>query len=836
MRTETVERASAATALGARAAAESHADALLAVLRSNAEHGLTEDEARLRMAEHGPNRIRQGDGPGYLGIASRQLKDPLMVLLLAASLVSAAIGERVEGAVIAAIVVLNAALGFFQEAGAERAIVALRESVAQVAAVIRCDREREVPAEELVPGDVVVLREGDRVPADLRILRAERLEADESALTGESLPVSKSEQPVPPGTPLAERSSMLFAGTGVTRGRARALVTSTADATETGHVATLAGTAKPPPTPLQLRLGRLSRAMVGLGLGVTAILSLGMLARGEPLEEAFLVGVSVAVAAVPEGLAATVTIALAQGARAMAARGAIVRRLSAVETLGSASMIATDKTGTLTLNQLRVSTIEPLGGHSVEDVLETGVLASDADLVEDGRGWRVAGDPVDGAFLIALGATGSSDPRAVGSRRLVLELPFDPWRKRSTMVYEEGDSYRVAVKGAPETLIEQSRLSAADRDEALERALGLAAGGMRVLALAQRRVGRLPAEEELEADMELVGLVGLQDPLRTAAAPAIREARAAGIEVAMLTGDHPLTAASIGSALSLEPDAVFARVTPEDKLRLVESFQEAGHVVAVTGDGINDTPALRRADVGVAMGESGTEAAREAAEIVLTDDDFATIVAAIREGRRITDNVRKFVAFLLSANLGEVVLFGVAVLVGLGVPMTVVQVLTVNLLTDGLPAIALARDPAAADTMSPRSRSDALFGRELKIALAIAGVAVGAAATAAFVIGRELAPNSAQTMAYTTIALAELAFVYSVRSPRAAAWQNPRNRILDGGVLASAGLLALTIYVPPLRNAFGTVALGATELGIATTLAAAPALLVEGIKALRRRR
>jgi Ca2+-transporting ATPase len=818
------------------AAAEWAGGEVVDLLGSDALAGLTEQEARRRLEEHGPNRIRRSDGPGYLGIAARQLADPLVALLVVASLVSAAIGERMEAGVIAAIVVLNGVLGFVQEAGAERAVVALRESVAHVASVIRSGREREVPTEELVPGDLVVVREGDRVPADLRVLRAERLEVDESALTGESVPVTKADYPVEPGTPLAERASMLFAGTGVTRGRANAVVTATADATEMGRVATLAAAAKAPPTPLQRRLGRLSQAMVGVGAAVTAVLTAGMLARGEPLEEAFLVGVSVAVAAVPEGLAATVTIALAQGAWAMATRGAIVRRLAAVETLGGATLIATDKTGTLTVNQLSVAATEPLNGHEAAEVLEAGVLASDAELVDGEHGLRVAGDPVDGAFLLAHAATGAPDPRP--SRKLVLELPFDPWRKRLTVVYAERDGHRVVVKGAPETLIDRSRLPLQERDAVLARALELAAEGMRVLAVAEARFDgdALPPEDELDARLDLIGLVGLRDPLRPSARGAVRAARAAGIEVAMLTGDHPVTAAAIASELELEDAAVFARVTPTDKLRLVESFQAQDHVVAVTGDGINDTPALRRADVGVAMGRSGTEAAREAAEIVLTDDDFATIVAAIREGRRITGNVRKFVAFLLSANLGEVVLFGITVLAGLGVPMTVVQVLTVNLLTDGLPAVALARDPAGADVMSPQAPSASLFSRELKVALGLAGLAVGFAATAAYLLGRELAPDAAQTMAYATIALAELLFVYSVRSAWVAAWRVPRNRVLDASVLASAVLLTLTIYLPIVREPFGTVALDASELGLVAALAAVPFVVVEAAKAVRRRR
>ena len=664
-----------------------------------------------------------------LAIAARQMADPLVALLLAATAVSFLIGEQLEALVIAAIVVLNAVLGFVQEAGAERAVLALRKAIHPTASVIREGREREVSAEEVVPGDLLVLREGDRVAADGRVSADERLELDESALTGESLPVPKTCASVAHETVMADRSSMVFAGTGVTCGRGRAIVVATGHETEIGRIAALTANARPPLTPLQQRLGQLSRAMVALGIAVTALLTLGMLARGASLQEAFLVGVSVAVAAVPEGLAATVTIALAQGARVMAGRGAIVRRLTAVETLGAATVIAADKTGTLTINQLRVAAVKPEAGLTEYDILEAGVLASTADLVEDEGVIRVAGDPVDGAFLLALAAERGADPRTSDGRTLVRALPFDPLRKRLTTVYDEDSHTRVLVKGAPETLIERSRLSIQRRRELLAEATDWASDGLRVLAVGERLAGSegLGQEDDIDRDLEILGIVGLRDPLRPTAAESIRRARAEGVEVAILTGDHPVTAAAIARALEL-PDgipmtgsqlegldetalgraihdhSVFARVTPADKLRLVEALQEAGHVVAVTGDGINDTPALRRADVGVAMGRSGTEAAREAADVVLTDDDFATIVTAIGEGRRIAQNIRNFVAFLLSANLGEVVLFAIAILAGIGAPMTVVQVLTVNLLTDGLPAVALSRDPASGLTLRARPR------------------------------------------------------------------------------------------------------------------------------------
>ena len=850
------------TVIGARSRVPPHArspEEVALELDSDPERGLSAKGAATRLVTAGPNRLPAPVRPAYVAIALRQLADPLVALLLGAAVVSGAIGEQLEAAAIAAIVVLNAVLGFVQEAGAERAVLALRSTVQRTAAVVRDGREVRVPVEDVVPGDLVVLREGDRVPADARLVAAERLELDESALTGESLPVTKDPKAVAAGTPLAERTSMTFAGTAVTRGRGRTLVVATGADSEVGQVASLTAAAQPPPTPLQRRLGRLSGAMVGIGVAITLLLGSGMLARDASFEEAFLVGVAVAVAAVPEGLAATVTITLAQGARAMAAHGALVRRLAAVETIGAATVIAADKTGTLTVNQLRVAGVRPRPGRDETNVLETGLLASTAELLEDDTGLHVAGDPVDGAFLLAAAATGVADPRSAGERTLVLEVPFDPWRKRQTSVYRELGRLRVVVKGAPETLLERSRLGAEERQTLSDEAIEWAEQGLRVLAVGERWLDGLPSnEDELDLDVDLLGLVGLRDPLRATAADSVRRARDAGIDVVVLTGDHPVTAAAIARALQLgdhEPLTgaalaemdddtlreatreceVFARVTPADKLRLVVVLQASGHVVAVTGDGINDTPALRRADVGVAMGMSGTEAAREAAEIVLTNDDFSTIVRAVHEGRRIDENVRKFVAFLLSANFGEVILFGIAVLAGLGVPMTVVQVLAVNLLTDGLPAVALSRDPASPGVMRRGPRGvGALFSRRLVLALALAGSAVGLAATGAYVVGRELAPDAAQTMAFATIALAELCLVFSMRSAHAPAWRGPRNTALAWSVVASAAIVALLVYVPQLHEPFGTYALGADELVVVLLFAVLPAVLVEAAKAVGR--
>jgi Ca2+-transporting ATPase len=806
-------------------------------LGADCDSGLSGDQARARLAHDGPNRPSRPERPAYLRIGVRQLLDPLVALLLAAATVSATIGEGIEAAVIMAIVVLNAVLGFVQEAAAERAVLALRDQARRSAAVVRDGREHTVPVEDVVPGDLVVLREGERVPADARVVAATRLEADESALTGESVPVPKDPTPVDALAPLAERSSMVYAGTAITRGRGLSLVAATGDATELGAIGRLTAQAKPPPTPLQRRFAALARVMVAIGVAVTLVLAGAMLLRGSSLHEAFLVGVAVAVAAVPEGLSATVTIALALGARTMASAGAIVRRLAAIESLGETTVICTDKTGTLTENRLRLAAAFPVRTASELELLTAAVLASSAELVErDGRP-AVSGDPVEGALLLAAMEHGLSRSDLLRGRRQVYEVPFAPERKRVTVVYEEGGGRRAYVKGAPEVVLGRSVDDCGERGRLEVAAEAWAEEGLRVLAVGSRALepGE-PLEDDLDRELDLLGLVALHDPLRPSAPGAIGEARAAGIEVRMLTGDHPRTAQTIGHALGLPAEAVFARVTPADKLRLVEELQDAGHVVAVTGDGVNDAPALRQADVGVAMGCSGTEAAREASAIVLTDDDFATIVAAIREGRRIADNVRKFVAFLLSANLGEVVLFAVAVIGGLGAPMTVVQVLTVNVLTDGIPALALARDPSSPETMALGPRRGALFSRPLAYALAAAGALVGFAGLGAYLIGRALDGGAAQTMAFATIALAELALVFSCRSVLRSAWRVPGNAHLTWGVAASAALLGATLYVPALHELFGTVSLGATELVLVLGLALVPALAVETAKALVRGR
>jgi calcium-translocating P-type ATPase len=789
--------------------------------------GLSSEEAAERLRRYGANRPRPPRRPRYLHLVRNQLLDPLVLLLVAASAVSVAIGDVVEGVAIMVVLALNGALGFSQELTAERAILALSESFAQHAVVVRDGLIEEIDPEEIVPGDVLLVAAGERIAADGRILDEHGLEVDESALTGESLPVAKSDKPVPAETVLAERTSMVHAGSAVTRGRGRVLVCATGAGTELGQIETLAESAAPPPTPLARRLAYLARQMVVAGVVITALLFVSMLVSGEPLHEAFLVGVAVAVAAVPEGLAATVTAALALGARAMARRGAIVRRLAAIETIGETTVICTDKTGTLTENRIRVAALRPAAGVDERELLTAAVLASSAEEAAGG----LVGDPIEQALLLAAMERGLSREELLRGRRVVRELPFDSERKRMTVVYDEAAGRRAFMKGAPEIVAART----AHDDGLIETAAAWADEGFRVLAVAARpldRDGEL-RDGEIEDGHVLLGVVALHDPLRATASKSLAAARVAGIDVRMLTGDHPATARTIGHALGLDDEAVVARATPADKLELVQAFQHAGHVVAVTGDGVNDAPALRRADVGVAMGLSGTEAAREAAAIVLTDDDFATIVAAVEEGRRIGDNIRKFVAFLLSANFGEVLVFAVAVVAGLGVPLAVIQVLMVNLVTDGLPAFALALDPAGPGTMtSPPRRSERLFDRRVWLGLGVIGILVGGATLAAFAVGRGDGGDTAQTMAFATLAVSELALVFAIRSPETHAWRLPRNGWLLVSVVASAALVAAVIYLPVAHEPFQTVSLGLGATAVVVALGLAPFALVELAKAL----
>ncbi|HXF72571.1 MAG TPA: HAD-IC family P-type ATPase, partial [Actinomycetota bacterium] len=686
--------------------------------------GLSEEEARARLARHGPNELPPPARTPWPLRVLRLLGEPMSVLLLAAAVVDAlGLREPVDASAIVAIVVLNTVIAFLQEGKAAEALEALRRMESPRARVLRDGVARELPAREVVPGDVVLLSAGDRVPADLRLVEATLLEVDESLLTGESLPVPKSPG-APEGAGLSERPATAFSGTIVTRGAARGVVVATGPATELGRIAERLR-AREPMTPLQRELRgltfRLGSMAVVVATGVFVLFAARAGLSGEGLQRAFLAAVALAVAAVPEGLATVVTVALALGVRRMAARGAIVRRLAAVETLGAATAILTDKTGTLTENRMRLeaaaAAARPPGEFAALPPTVRAAAERVAVLCNDAELDPPSGDPLDVALLEAAGTEGVR--RLRGTHARLAALPFEADRRRMTVVVRGPDgTVALLVKGAPEAVLDRCALAAGpagdvplgpgERRRLQELAGDLAATGMRILALADRTLpGRPDDLEGAERDLRLVALVGLRDPIRPQARAAVEEARRAGIRVAMVTGDHPGTAAAIAREVGLlegeggvrtgaelleaglpeDPLAVpvYARVDPDQKLALVEALQRGGHVVAVTGDGVNDAPALRRAEIGVAMGRRGTDVAREAADMVITDDDLATIVHAVREGRGIYDNIRKVVEYLVGGNLSEiaVVVGALALFPALGVPLLPLQLLWINLLTDG---------------------------------------------------------------------------------------------------------------------------------------------------------
>ena len=838
--------------------------------------GLDPAEAAARLAREGPNELPERPPVPLWRRALGQLREPMALLLLAAALVTGVVlRELADAAAIMAIVLLNAAIGLVEEGRAERALAALRRLEAPTTTVRRGGVARVIPARDVVPGDVVLLAAGDRVPADLELVEAAALEVDESLLTGESLPVAKAAGGQ--GGAGADQASTVFSGTLVTRGTGTGVAVATGPRTRLGRIAAELERA-PQPTPLQRELGHLTArlgwvaAATALGVLALTLVRVGLTSAG--LGQAFLTAVALAVAAVPEGLATVVAVALALGVRRMALRGAIVRRLPAVETLGSTTVIATDKTGTLTQNRLRLELVGLASGPLASPtalppgtraaLAEVAVLCNDAVLEPPG------GDPVDLALLEGFADEARRLPAA--APRLA-SLPFDAERRRMTTLHRTGGRFLLAVKGAPEAVLPActrlltpggtAPLDGAARERALRRVAELAGQGVRVLALARRTLPEPPADlEAAEAGLELVGLVGLRDPLRPAAPATVAEARRAGIRLVMVTGDHPGTAAAVareaGLALPGAPvvtgaafdggqpggrvdGAVYARVDPAQKLALVRELQDRGEVVAVTGDGVNDAPALRHADIGVAMGRSGSEVAREAADMVVTDDDLATLVAAVREGRGIYDNIRKVVDYLLAGNLAEVMVVVGALLAfpGLGVPLLPLQLLWINLLTDGLPALALGVDPPDPGLMDrpPRPRGQRLLSPRRLRALAARGLVLAAAALAALAVSRFAwgAPwEQARAVMFTTLVAAHLGYALVARGPDPAAPPPPPTRRRRPAnprlALAIAGGLLLQILIvllPAARPLFGTAPLGAREWALAAAGGVVPLVLLK---------
>ncbi len=917
-------------------------EATLKELETDPQHGLTTEEARRRLSRFGLNELKERPRPSFWQMLLDQFNNFLVLILIAAALISLVLGEMEEAIAIIAIVLLNATLGVIQERRAEEALAALKKMAAPDAHVLRDGHRITIPARELVPGDIVFMEAGNYVPADLRLIDAVNLRVDEASLTGESVAVEKRHDAVlSEDIALGDRVNIGFMGTIVTYGRAKGVVTATGMQTQLGQIAELIQSYEEEATPLQRRLNQLGR---WLGVGALIICALvfletliqdtdlGLLFRAGPaayfqqylsmVVELFLTAVSLAIAAVPEGLPAVVTICLALGMREMVRRNALIRRLPAVETLGSATIICSDKTGTLTQNQMTVVRLcvgemrvdisgegyQPIGSFSVDGrtinpqdypdlmaLLRGGLLCSDAQLEKDGDGYRMVGDPTEGALVVAAAKAGLWREDVEVQLPRVGEIPFDSDRKRMTTVHQmdgrpmrgpEGErpgGYIVYVKGAPDSILprcthimengysvpmtpaRRTHIENVNRDLGRE-ALRVLAVGYRLLPEGAKDLIASQDPEQVERDLTFIGLVAMRDPARPEVRPAVARARTAGIRTLMITGDYADTARAIAHDIGLLRPAgevvtgaeldrvsdeelrtrieridVFARVSPQHKVRIVEALKARGHVVAMTGDGVNDAPALKRADIGVAMGITGTDVTKEVADMVLTDDNYASIVSAIEQGRIIYSNIRKFVYYLLSANIAEILTIFLATLAGYLPPLTPIQLLWINLLTDGAPALALGMEKGDPDIMEqpPRPPKEPVINRPMLRGITVLSLSLTASVLAAFFIGLRWGDGDfalARTMAFMTLGLAELPVAYTIRSERYPLLRLGifSNRYMQYAVVASIVLLLATVYIPFLRPIFDTVPLGWREWQILLPLIFVPAVLSELNKALSR--
>jgi len=823
------------------------------LLDTDPSRGLGSEEVARRRESSGPNSLPEQRPPAIVDLVLRQFASVLIYVLLAAAVLSLILGDVVEFVAVVAIAVLNATLGYLQESRAEKALAALRSMSAPSASITRDGSRRSVEAEDLVPGDILVLEAGDIAAADARLLEAVTMTISEAILTGESLPVSKDPAAAAEDAPLAERHSMVFQGTTVTSGHGIAVVTATGSATEMGRIATSVAGQQDDKTPLQKELASVGRYLVAAAAGLCLLVFIVGLVRGIDVEEMLLTSASLAVAAIPEGLPAASTVVLALGVQRMARRNAIVRRLSSVETLGSVNVIFTDKTGTLTLNSMRVERTW-LAGEK-RDLLRIALLCNNAALT-DGDG-PDAGDPTEVALLrYALEAgIGDQDAQREG------EVPFDASRARMTVVVRTPEGRLALVKGATHVLLEHSSRIGADeatqerRADVEREAEAIGREGMRVLALAQRKLGDEPVDEALEQELVLVGLVGMRDPLRDEAMDAVALAQSAGIRVVMVTGDQRETAGAIAGDLSIPGDiltgrdiesrdedsltqvlgrtGVFARVTSEHKLDIVRAARARGSIVAMTGDGVNDAPALRAADIGIAMGKGGTDVAREASDMVLADDNFSTIVAAVEEGRTIHANIRRFIHFLLSCNAAEVMVVFIVLVAAAETALTPLQILFVNLLTDGLPALALGIEPASPNVMlqPPRSRDGGLLtARSFTPVLGMGGL-IAAASLVAYVLGdRWGGAGHATSLTFATLVGGQLTSSFVFRSENRAFFQLQLNRWLVMAIVGSILALVAVFLVPVLRDIFDVSTLSARDVAVVMALSMAPLVIGEAVK------
>ncbi|OGO05450.1 MAG: ATPase [Chloroflexi bacterium RBG_13_54_9] len=848
--------------------------------------GLTDEEARERLARFGPNELRRERGISPLAILLEQFKSILIIILLIAVIISVSLGEYLDGGVIFAIVLASAVLGFVQEYRAERAMEALQEMAAPTATVRRNGQETEITAKELVPGDIVLLKTGDRIPADLRLIEAVNLTVDEAPLTGESTPVEKVTRAIEgEELPVGDRANMAYMGTAANYGRGGGVVVSTGMATEFGKIASMLQEVGKEQTPLQINLDRVGKWLGGVALGITALVAALGVVRGHELLEMFIWGVSLAVAAVPEALPAVVTISLAIGVQRIARRHAIIRKLPAVETLGCTTVICSDKTGTLTQDEMTVRRLyvngrvievsgvgyepsgdfyvdgNPYGPHldeHLQTLLQAATLCNDTRLTQTNEVWKITGDPTEGALVVVAAKAGLAKEELERRSPRVDEIPFSSETKRMTTVHVTPQGRHAYAKGAPEVILgscthvfqngESVALDEKEREAILEMAGRMAGDALRVLAMAYKP---LPPDaqgtEGIEEEMVFLGLAGMIDPPRKESKHSIELCEKAGIESVMITGDHKVTAMAVARELGLlkegialsgaeldqlndeefekivEKVEVYARVSPAHKMRVVEALQRKGHITAMTGDGVNDAPALKKADIGIAMGITGTDVSKEAADMVLTDDNFASIVAAVEEGRGIFDNIKKYLMFLLSCNAGEITIMLIAGLVGLPLPVVAIQLLWINLTTDGFPALALAIDPADPDIMErpPRSPREGVFTPGVLMSIAVIAVMMPATILPVFLWrARTVELIEAQTVAFTMITMFEIFRVFSCRSERHSIFKLGffTNRWLVYAAIASVLMQMAVVYLPPLQSAFNTVALSPMDWALVLPL------------------
>ncbi|AZK46983.1 calcium-translocating P-type ATPase, SERCA-type [Paenibacillus lentus] len=893
-------------------------DELLERFGVSREQGLTEEEVRFRQEQSGWNELQEMQSVSPLLLFLNQFKDFMMLVLMAATLISGLLGEYLDAVTIIAIIILNGVLGFIQEFRAERSLRALKQLSAPHAKVLREGRVKDITARELVPGDIVIVESGDRVPADIRWLATNSLDVEESALTGESHPVNKHAETIrEEEVPLGDQKNIGFMGTMVTRGSGRGVVIRTGMETEMGKIADLIQNTEVQETPLQRRLEQLGKILIYLALGLTILVVVVGIIHGQPAGSMFFAGVSLAVAAIPEGLPAIVTIALALGVQRMIKRKAIVRKLPSVETLGCASVICSDKTGTLTQNKMTVTHLwlegrplevtgdgyEPIGqimeqgqsldikqDQSLRRLLQISALCSNAEIYEEeeednarnrrkdreeaaGSRWKLKGDPTEGALVTVATKMGLTANSLSSIYKREKEHPFDSKRKRMSVVVSHQGGTLAFVKGAPDMLLERcsyilwegkvvpftgtlrQKVQAANEE--------MARRALRVLGLAYRELRpqeNVNSEETVESQLVFVGLTGMIDPPRREAREAITTCRKAGIKTVMITGDHGLTAEAIaqdlgilqrggvsisGAELTLMSDeeleqkvdstVVYSRVSPEHKLRIVKALQRKGHVVAMTGDGVNDAPAIKAADIGIAMGITGTDVSKEASSLILSDDNFSSIVAAIEEGRNIYENIRKFIRYLLASNVGEILTMLFAMLAGLPLPLMPIQILWVNLVTDGLPAMALGVDQPEKDLMEhkPRGATENIFARRLGWKILSRGLLIGLCTLGAFWItlqshsGAENQLVKAQSVAFATLVMAQLIHVFDCRSSRSIFHRNIlQNRLLVIAVLSSIILLLGVIYLEPLQPIFKTMPLSLRDWSITLVAAGIPTFLL----------